>query len=424
MSAGAAMLRKTFARYQTFLRQFYRREDGQVAVMFALAIVPLVGAVGAAVDYSHGNQVRTSLQKALDSAVLAAAIDGTPNWRTAALNSFNGNVNPKASTVRKPTFTLEKEVYSGSVSASTDTSFMGVVGIYSLTVTANSAATTGKIPLCVLGLNAFETGSFDMNGNSKFNAPTCAVQANTKANKGMTQEGQPTAVAKRFGVSGAHTGNNYSTPPKDGSPAVPDPYAGIPFPSYDACGKGNGLTINGGTTTLSPGTYCGGIRIKGGASVTLQPGIFVMVDGSFWLDGGSSATGKEVVIAFTGDDATLRVWGDSTINLTSPTSGTYKNFQFFQNPNDDKGRGAWVSLGGNGNTDDKSKATWDGIAYFPTQNFWVYGNTVVNLNSPSMALVAGQIWVQGNATMNVTNDNPRNLAVSQVTTAGGARLMQ
>ena len=83
-----------------------------------------------------------------------------------------------------------------------------------------------------------------------------------------------------------------------------------------------------------------------------------------------------------------------------------------------------MSLGGNGNTGDKSKATWDGIAYFPTQNFWVYGNTVVNLNSPSMALVAGQIWVQGNATMNVTNDNPRNLAVSQVTTAGGARLIQ
>ena len=301
---------------------------------------------------------------------------------------------------------------------------MGVVGIRSLTVSANSAAMTAKIPLCVLGLNTFDTGAFDMNGNSKFNAPNCAVQVNTKANKGMTQEGQPTAVAKRFGVSGAHTGNGYSTPPKDGSPAVPDPYASIPFPSHDACSKGKGLTINGGSTTLSPGTYCDGIRIKSSASVTLQPGIYVMVDGSFWLDGGASATGKEVVIAFTGDDATLRVWGDSTIDLTSPTSGTYKNFQFFQDANDDKGRGAWVSLGGNGNTADKSKATWDGIAYFPSQNFWVFGNTVVNLNSPNMALVAGQIWVQGNATLNVTNDNPRNLAVPQVTTAGGARLIQ
>jgi Flp pilus assembly protein TadG len=420
------MLRKTIGKCQSLWSEFQRREDGQVAVMFALAILPLAAGAGAALDYSRGNQVRTSLQKALDSAVLAAAIDGTSNWRTAALNSFNGNANAKGSAAGTPTFTLEKDIYSGSVSAVAETSFMGVVGIHTLEIGARSAATTAKIPLCVLALNAFDTGAFDMNGNSKFNAPTCAVQANTKANRGMTQEGKPTAVAKRFGVSGAHTGTDYSPPPKDGSAAVADPYAGIPFPAYDACAAkvGKGLDINGGTTTLSPGTYCGGVRLKGGAAVTLQPGIYVMVDGSFWLDGGSSATGKEVVIAFTGDDATLRLWGDSTLDLTSPTSGTYKNFQFFQNPNDDKGRGAWVSIGGNGNTGDKSKATWDGIAYFPTQNFWVFGNTVVNMNSPSMSLVAGQVWVQGNATMNVTNDNPRNVSVTPVTTAGGARLIQ
>jgi hypothetical protein len=420
------MLRNVIENCQRFRREFREREDGQVAVMFALALVPLMAAAGAAVDYSHGNQIRTSLQKALDSAVLAAAIDASPNWRTVALNSFNGNVNAKNSSVRTPTFTLEKDVYSGSVSALTETSFMGVVGISSLTVSASSAATTAKIPLCVLALNAFDSGAFDMNGNSKFNAPNCAVQANSRSSKGMTQEGKPTANARKFGVSGGHSGGGFSPPPKDGSAAVTDPYAGIPFPAYDACGAkvGKGLVIQGGSTTLSPGTYCGGIRMKGGASVTLQPGIYVMVDGSFWLDGGSSATGKEVVIAFTGDDATLRIWGDSTVDLTSPTSGTYKNFQFFQNPNDDKGRGAWVSIGGNGNTDDKSKATWDGMAYFPTQNFWVFGNTVVNINSPAMPLVAGQIWVQGNATLNVSNDNPRNLSVAPVTTAGGARLIQ
>src|SRR5215213_230630 len=420
------MFRKLIQKCRNLCGEFQRRQDGQVAVMFALAIVPLAAGVGAAVDYSHGNQVRTSLQKALDSAVLAAAIDGTSNWRSAALNSFNGNANAKGSAAGAPTFTLEKDIYSGSVSAVAETSFMGVVGIHTLAIGARSAATTGKIPLCVLGLNAFDSGAFDMNGNSKFNAPNCAVQANSRSSKGMTQEGQPTAVAKKFGVSGAHTGRGFSPPPKDASPAVPDPYASIPFPAHDTCDAkgGKGLTINGGSTTLSPGTYCGGIRLKGGASVTLQPGIYVMVDGSFWLDGGASAAGKEVVIAFTGDDATLRIWGDSTVDLTSPTSGTYKNFQFFQNPNDDKGRGAWVSIGGNGNTGDKSKATWDGIAYFPTQNFWVYGNTVVNLNSPNMALVAGQVWVQGNATMNVTNDNPRNVSVTPVTTAGGARLIQ
>jgi hypothetical protein len=420
------MLSPTIKKYLSLWTDFRHRNDGQVAVMFAIAILPLAGAVGAAVDYSRGNQVRTSLQKALDAAVLAAAIDGTAKWQTAALNAFNGNIKSKDSVVGTPTFSLEKDIYAGSVPAVAETTFMKIAGINSIAVKASASATTSKIPLCVLGLNAFETGSFDMNGNAKFNAPECAVQANTRANRGMTQEGKPTAVARKFGVTGAHTGTNYSTPPKDGSEAVPDPYASMPFPSYSACDSKNpkGLDINGGTTTLSPGTYCGGIRIKSQATVTLERGIYVMVNGSFWLDGGSTVTGKEVMIAFTGSDSTLRVWGNSTIDLTSPVSGPYKNFQFFQDPNDANGRGAWVSLGGNGNTDDKSKATWDGIAYFPTQNFWVYGNTVVNLNSPSMALVAGQIWVQGNATLNVTHDNPRNLSVSQVTTSGGARLIQ
>jgi Flp pilus assembly protein TadG len=416
------MSRKMLSR--GLIGQFTRDQEGQVAVIFGLAVLPLAVAVGAAVDYSHSNQVRTSLQKAMDSAVLAATIDGSANWQTAAMNAFKGNLNAKDSTVGTPTFSLQNEVYSGSVPAVTQTQFMKIVGIDSVALTAKSAATLAKIPLCVLGLNAFDKGAFDMNGNSKFSGPNCAVQVNSKDSKGMTQEGQPTAVARKFGVSGAHTGNGFSPAPKDGADPIKDPYASIPFPAHDACGKGNGVTINGGVTTLSPGTFCGGIRIKGGATVTLNPGVYVMVDGSFWLDGGSSATGKEVVIAFTGSDATLRVWGDSTIDLTSPISGTYKNFQFFQDPNDDKGRGQWVSLGGNGNTGDKSKASWDGIAYFPTQNFWVYGNTSVNINSPSMALVAGQIWVQGNAALNVTNDNPRKLAVTPVTTAGGARLVQ
>src|SRR5438874_12188579 len=100
------MLRQTVEKCQDLCRQFQRRDYGQVAVMFALAIVPLAAAVGAAVDYSRGNEIRTSLQKALDSAVLAAAIDASSNWRTAALNSFNGNANPKGSSVRTPTFTL------------------------------------------------------------------------------------------------------------------------------------------------------------------------------------------------------------------------------------------------------------------------------------------------------------------------------
>jgi Flp pilus assembly protein TadG len=46
---------------------------GNVAVLFALAIVPLVGATGAAVDYAMANSNRVSMQKALDATALALA---------------------------------------------------------------------------------------------------------------------------------------------------------------------------------------------------------------------------------------------------------------------------------------------------------------------------------------------------------------
>ena len=415
----------TLNRAMELTRKFRSDDGGQVAVIFALAMLPVVIGVGAAVDYSRANNGRSALQAALDSAVLAAAIDNSSNWLQVATNTYNGNVNAKGGTLGTVSFTYQNSIYSGVANSTSTTAFMGVIGIKSMPIQVKAAAITTKIPLCMLGLNAFDKGAFDMNGNAKLNAPTCAVQANTTDGKGMTQEGNPTAIAQYFGVAGAHTGTGYSTTPKDGAGQVADPYASIPFPAYSACGNNpKGMDINGGTTVLDPGTYCGGIRIKGGASVTLNAGIYVMVDGAFQVDGASTVTGTEVTIAFTGDDATLRLWGNSTLNLTSPTSGTYANFQFFQNPNDDKGRGAWVSIGGNGNNSaDGSKATWDGVAYFPTQNFWVYGNPTVNVNSPTLSIVAGEIWNQGNATINVTNQNTRNLNVNPITTSGGARLL-
>ena len=151
-----------------------------------------------------------------------------------------------------------------------------------------------------------------------------------------------------------------------------------------------------------------------------------MVDGSFWLKGGAIVTGDQVMIGFTGKDSTLRVWGDSTLNVTSPKSGPYMNMQFMQDFKNPDTKGGWVSIGGNdpGKGDGTPKVSYDGVAYFPTQNFWVFGNAGLNANSPSMAIVADKIWTQGNATVNVTHNNSRNLAVSAgPTTSFGARLL-
>lgn len=40
---------------------------GNVVMIFALSMIPLVGAVGAAVDFSRANNVRSQLQAAADA---------------------------------------------------------------------------------------------------------------------------------------------------------------------------------------------------------------------------------------------------------------------------------------------------------------------------------------------------------------------
>lgn len=53
------------------MRNFWSDTKGNVAIIFALASIPVVGAMGAAMDYSLANASRADIQKALDSTALA-----------------------------------------------------------------------------------------------------------------------------------------------------------------------------------------------------------------------------------------------------------------------------------------------------------------------------------------------------------------
>lgn len=58
------------------LRRFLCGKEGSrgnAAILFALSLIPLLGATGAAVDYSLANSNRTSMQKAVDATALALA---------------------------------------------------------------------------------------------------------------------------------------------------------------------------------------------------------------------------------------------------------------------------------------------------------------------------------------------------------------
>jgi Flp pilus assembly protein TadG len=64
-----------FRRIRTAVSRFARANDGNIAILFGIAVIPIITFVGAAVDYTRANAARSSMQAALDSTALMLAKD-------------------------------------------------------------------------------------------------------------------------------------------------------------------------------------------------------------------------------------------------------------------------------------------------------------------------------------------------------------
>ena len=111
-----------------------KRTDGNVTVLFALAIVPLLIAAGAAIDYIRFLDTKTSVQAALDGAALAASTPAgfTDAQRIAvAKDYFKSNVSYKADNGSDIDInvTVTTDTVAASVDTKVATSFMRLGGI-------------------------------------------------------------------------------------------------------------------------------------------------------------------------------------------------------------------------------------------------------------------------------------------------------
>jgi Flp pilus assembly protein TadG len=149
------------------LNRFRRDRHANVAVIFAIACVPLISAIGCAIDYSEATRIKAKMQSAADAAAVAAISQNSAGWlastaqssngpvtvaQTEAVNVFNGNVTTWSglynnqvvtATVTKTGPSLTSVV---SFSAQVPVTFMKVVGYTSLTVSGSSSATS-SLPL-------------------------------------------------------------------------------------------------------------------------------------------------------------------------------------------------------------------------------------------------------------------------------------
>jgi Flp pilus assembly protein TadG len=147
-----------------------RDRNGNVAITFALALLPIFGLVGAGIDYSHAISIRVALQAALDSTALMiskqAASLNDKQLQSAAQNYFNGVFQrPEAYNV---SITAAYTTSGGdpqvtvSGSAAMTTSFMQILGYRSLDVTGTSTVKWGTKLRVALVLD--NTGSMAQSG--------------------------------------------------------------------------------------------------------------------------------------------------------------------------------------------------------------------------------------------------------------------
>ena len=132
-------------RTRAALRRFRDDRRGNVALIFGLAAIPIVAAIGSAVDYSHAITVRTSMQAALDATVLALSKDAqfltTAQLSQKATDYFNQqfhNPGAKDVSVQVTYSTTSGPKIVATASGIVDYSFMRLVGVSESTLSVES----------------------------------------------------------------------------------------------------------------------------------------------------------------------------------------------------------------------------------------------------------------------------------------------
>jgi Flp pilus assembly protein TadG len=137
------------------LRELRTANGANVSITFALATIPMVGFVGAAVDYSHANAVKAAMQMAADSTALMlsknAATLNNSDLQTKAGEYFKAlftRTDATGLTVSATYTTAESKVVVNATS-NVKTNFMGLMGFNSLNVAVNSQVAWGNTKLRV-----------------------------------------------------------------------------------------------------------------------------------------------------------------------------------------------------------------------------------------------------------------------------------
>jgi Flp pilus assembly protein TadG len=168
--------------FSRLIRRFCSDRRGNIAVIFAIACVPLISAFGCAVVYSLATRMKAKLQSAADAAGVASISENSPGYLAAAAMSgngsvaaavtdankvFDGNVSTtsgytnlsRTSTVTKTGIKLTSNV---TFSADVPVTFMKILGYQKITVTGSSSSSASFTPYLDFYLTLDVSGSMGL----------------------------------------------------------------------------------------------------------------------------------------------------------------------------------------------------------------------------------------------------------------------
>lgn len=387
----------------SFIRRLIADRSANTAIVFALSLPILIGCVGLGVETGFWYFKHRELQTAADVAAVAGAVEKRAG-------SDSGKISSAALTEAvehgfvSGTGTIAVNDPPSSGPYSSDDQSVEVLLTMPVTRFFSKMFSTSTVTLAVRGVAHFEFdgeacilaldpeagGAVTFTGNALTLINGCNVMSNSLADNSLIVNGSadvtmPCALAAG-GVS-VDDGLTLTDPEcpeaqENVTPAA-DPFKDVPEP--DVSGPCLTLPAGNGAATLSPGRYCSGGPLKG--NKTFQPGVYVMDGVDFKVNATANVTGSGVT--FFMKNSTTDINGSAHIELSAPTSGTYKGMLFYGD--DDN---AYTSSKFNGNA--SSKLT--GALYFPSQDVQFLGN--FSGNNGCMRIVAATIKFTGSSSLN------------------------
>jgi hypothetical protein len=276
--------------------------------------------------------------------------------------------------------------------------FSAVAGNTTGMVTSRATAAVTGSRDCIYALNPTAIG-VSVGGTASLTS-ACGLYVDSSNAGAISTNGTATLSAPEYNVVGGTSTHAPLTPtPNTGVSPAADPLAGLPAPSSApyTCDYKNYTAPNWSNPTLSPGVYCGGIKVKNN-NYTLNPGTYILVGGGLTTqDANSNIAGSGVMFynTFGATDKGLQAYSPisiaatSTVDLVAPTSGTYAGILFFE---DRSAPASSDSYGGG------SSAVYQGTIYAKNAAITMYGNSGVS--AQYTILIADTISMVGTSGFN------------------------